>query len=230
MHSTALQFWPRMRRVERAAWSAITRCLRARKLESVPLPIPVEEWIEGPLGIRFGIADLSHLGSQTLGRARPQDREIEISELLVNDEPRFRFTAAHELGHVVLHSKVTEEFREEDDRDFYDKAIEREADRFAAAFLIPIPSLCAELAAAASGAGLDVHDLLRGVRRGEAPHRLAFRTRVLPTLASRFGVSLTAAAYRFSDIELATGDVAVPFEAVLSMLSNIPAQEALRRQ
>ena len=120
--------------------------------------------------------------------------------------------------------------REEDDRDFYDKAIEREADRFAAAFLIPIPSLCAELAAAASGAGLDVHDLLRGVRRGEAPHRLAFRTRVLSTLARRFGVSLTAAAYRFSDIELATGDVAVPFEAVLSMLSNIPAQEALRRQ
>jgi hypothetical protein len=230
MSGTALQFWPRMRRVERAAWSAIMRCVRARKLESVPLPVPVEQWIEGPLGIRFGIADLSHLGPQAIGRSRPKDREIEVSVTIVKDEPRFRFTAAHELGHVVLHAKVTEEFREDEHRDFYDKAIEREADRFAAAFLMPIPSLGVELAAASSEAGLDVHDLLRGVRGGDAPHRLAFRGKVLPALARKFGVSLTAAAHRFSDIELATGEVAIPFEAVVSVLSNDQAREVVNRR
>jgi len=219
-----------MRRVERAAWTAITRCVRARKLESMPLPIPIEEWIEGPLGIRFSIADLSHLGPHTLGRARPQDREIEVSDTLVNDEARFRFTAAHELGHVVLHAKVSAEFREEADRDFYEKAIEREADRFAAAFLMPIPSLCVELAAAASTAGVEVHDLLRGVRVGDTPHREAFRKQILPSLARRFGVSITATAHRFSDIELATGEVAVPYEAVLNVLAGAPARDVRNKK
>lgn len=229
MSNTTLQFWPRMRRVERAAWSAITRCLRARKLESVPLPIPVEQWIEGPLGIRFSIADLSHLGPGTLGRALPGEREIEVSHSLVNNEARFRFTAAHELGHVVLHAKIAAEFREEPDRDFFEKSIEREADRFAAAFLMPIPSLSVELVSAATAARVEIHDLLRGVRRGEARDKDLFRKQILPTLAKRFGVSISAAAHRFSDIELATGDVAVPFEAVIAVLAGDQSREVLNR-
>ena len=230
MNATALQFWPRMRRVERAAWSAVARCVRARKLDHVPLPIPVEEWIEGPLGVRFGIADLSHLGPLTLGRARPQEREIEVSHTLVNDEPRFRFTAAHELGHVILHAKVAAEFREEDDRDFFEKGIEREADRFAAAFLMPIPSLSVELVIAANATGADVHDLLSGVARGQPRDRDIFKKKVLPVLARRFGVSITAAAHRFSDIELATGEAALPYEAVIALLASKQGREVLKRQ
>lgn len=230
MGATALQLWPRMRRVERAAWTAITRCLRSRKLDRVPLPIPVEEWIEGPLGVRLSIADLSHLGPGVLGRARPTSREIEISDSLTSQEARFRFTACHELGHVVLHAKVSDEFREEADRDFFDKAIEREADRFAAAFLMPIPSLAEELTAAATGARLDVLDVLGGLRRGDAPTQEVFRTQILPALTRSFGVSASAAAHRLSDLELATGEIAVPFEAIVRVLAGPQAREALFRQ
>lgn len=220
MSSATVQFWPRMRRVERAAWSTIVRCVRARKLTSIPLPIPVEAWIEGPLGVSFAVADLSHLGPNVLGRALPRDREIEISSGIADDEPRFRFTAAHELGHVVLHAKVSDEFREEADRDFYERSIEREADRFAAAFLMPLPAFASILQEASSSASLEPHTLLAGLRRGDGVHRAAFRDRILPVLCSRFGVSRSAAAYRFADIELATGDVAIPSEQIASLLSS----------
>lgn len=69
MTSPTLQLWPTMRRVERTAWKAIVRCVKVRKLTAMPMPIPVEEWIEGPLGIRFDITDLSHLGENVLGAA-----------------------------------------------------------------------------------------------------------------------------------------------------------------
>src|SRR5687768_5844509 len=98
MTTPALQLWPVMRRVERVAWNAIARCVKVRKLKSLPLPIPVEEWLEGPLGVRFDIADVSHLGANVLGSSRPKEREIVVSDRLVNQNGRFRFTAAHELG------------------------------------------------------------------------------------------------------------------------------------
>lgn len=229
MSSTTVQFWPRMRRVERAAWSTIVRCVRARKLTSIPLPIPVEAWIEGPLGIRFGVADLSALGPNVLGRALPRDREIEVSHTIAGDEPRFRFTAAHELGHVVMHAKLSDEFREEADRDFYERSIEREADRFAAAFLMPLPAFAATLQEASASASIEPHALLAGLRRGDATLCSAFRDRILPVLCERFGVSRSAAAYRFADIELATGDVAIPSERIASLLTPRQHAEPPRR-
>lgn len=229
MSVTALQFWPRMRRVERAAWNAIVRCLKARKLDAIPLPIPVESWIEGPLDIRFGVADLSALGPNVLGRSLPTERQIEVSDTLVDQEARFRFTAAHELGHVLLHAGVAVEFREDPDADFYEKRIEREADRFAAAFLMPIPSLTAELLAASQDAGLDASAVLAGVAKGEASCISEFRRALLPRLAYRFGVSLTATAHRFSDVELATGELAVPPSRIASVLASSHPQESFRR-
>lgn len=219
MNAPAVQFWPRMRRVERAAWNAIIRCVRARKLTELPLPIPVEAWIEGPLGIRFAVADLSHLGPDVLGRAVPRDREIEVSHTITGDEPRFRFTAAHELGHVLLHAKLCDEFREHADRDYYERSIEREADRFAAAFLMPLPAFAAAFHACSTAAGFEPHALLAGVRRGDLAARSVFATQILRCIAERFAVSKTAAAYRFADIELATGEIAIPYEQIPSLLS-----------
>lgn len=230
MSTPALQFWPVMRRVERTAWNAVVRCMRAQKLKHVPLPIPVETWIEGPLGVRFAVADLSALGPDVLGRARAREREIEVSQTLADQEARFRYTAAHELGHVLLHGRITSEFREMAGRDFVERRVEREADRFAAAFLMPLPCISTELLASTDHAGLDPQELLRAVREGQSGAASAFRRTVLPDLARRFGVSVTAAAYRFSDIQLATGETAVPFEAVVSVLAGEHAGEVLDRR
>lgn len=226
MSDATLQLWPRMRRVERAAWNAIVRCVRAQKLAAVPLPVPVEQWIEGPLDIRFGVADLSHLGAATLGRSLPREREIQVSHALVDQDARFRFTAAHELGHVVLHAKIAPEFVEMDDRDWAEKKIEREADRFAAAFLMPIPSLAAELVAAAADVRCHVLDLLRALSRGDPAAEAAFRSTVLPRLARRFGVSRSAAALRFADVELPTGEAAIPFERAMGLVGSARTVEA----
>lgn len=219
-----------MRRVERFAWNAVLRCVRAKKLTTLPLPIPVEAWIEGPLGIHLLIADLTHLGPGVLGYAMTTDNEIAVSNTLVNQEGRFRFTAAHELGHVLLHKNIASEFRDTDDGDFMERRIEREADRFAAAFLMPLPALCTEFSMSATTLWSDPQSMLHAVARGDAPARDAFRSTVLPHITKKFGVSLSAAVRRFSDVQFPSGEPALPFDVGLSFLPNDHIKEALRRK
>jgi hypothetical protein len=215
-----------MRRVERTAWNAIVRCTRAQKLSTIPLPIPVEQWIEGPLGISFGIADL---GPGVLGIARPTEREILVSQALADQEARFRFTAAHELGHILLHPRITAEFRESADGDFVDRKIEREADRFAAAFLMPLPALTFEFSRITGQNSTEPNGLLSAARRADAAALQLFRTVVLPHMTRRFGVSLSAAARRFADVQLPTGEPALPWEVCAMLLPPEQVREALRR-
>lgn len=219
-----------MRRVEGAAWKCIVRCAKLQKLDSLPLPVPVEEWIEGPLGIRFDIADLSHLGQNVLGAASTSDRAIQVSDKLVSNNARFRFTAAHELGHITLHAKVASNFRDTDDDDFMDRRFEREADRFAAGFLMPVPSLCSEMDAVASTLFGDAQSLLFAVARGESPACGLFADRVLPHLTRRFGVSVSAAVRRFCDVQFLNGEPALPYEIGLRFLPTALAKEGLRRR
>jgi hypothetical protein len=127
---------------DRRAWGCLERCRRKLALDDLPLPIPVEDWIESPLGIRFGFGDLSHLGDKVLGAAFVHDREIVIDESVLHHDGRCRFTCAHELGHVVLHRTVQDKFYESAlDVTFSADRYERQADRFAAAFLMPLPQL-----------------------------------------------------------------------------------------
>ena len=65
---------------DRKAFSRIERCRRVLGLNDAPLPIPVEDWIEGPLCIRLGFADLSHLGPGVLGAAFAEGPEILVDE------------------------------------------------------------------------------------------------------------------------------------------------------
>lgn len=228
MSTAPFQLWPSMRRVENAAWNAILRCTKAKKLTEIPLPVPVEAWIEGPLGIHFGIADLSHLGADVLGVARAKEREIFVSETLVKHEARFRFTAAHELGHVLLHGRITGEFRETEDGVFLERKLEREADRFAASFLMPLPALCAEYCQAAATLWSDPTSLLLALTRHDGPAQAFFRSNVLPHLTKRFGVSVTAAVHRFSDVQLPTGEPAIPFEVGVQIVARELAQGSHR--
>ncbi len=230
MNDSSLQLWPVMRRIERAAWMTIRTCMQAKRLAALPLPIPVEQWIEAPLGIRFSIEDLSKLGPNVLGAARVNSREILVSDTITDQEGRFRFTAAHELGHIVLHSKLTGVFRDsDDDSDYVERRIEREADRFAASFLMPIPALCATLSSEAAK-GQDAESLLEGVRQGDSAAQEVFRTQVLPRLARRFQVSTSALVHRFADVQLPSGEEAIPYEIGLRLLPTEHLKEALRRR
>jgi Zn-dependent peptidase ImmA (M78 family) len=219
MSAVAIDFQPMMRRVEWTAWNTIRRCMSAKELSSLPLPIPVEQWIEGPLGLSFSIADLSSLGKDVLGMARTQTGEIIVSETLVTKEARFRFTAAHELGHLLLHAKIAADFRDFSSGDFLERKIEREADRFAAAFLVPIPALNQEYPRYAADAGHEAEALLWSVATGDEVAVSAFRSQVVPRIARRFGVSHSSATRRFGDVLLPSGRRALPFEAINKVLS-----------
>ena len=100
------------RQIDRRAWNTLERCRKKLGLDRLPLPIPVEDWIEGPLGIQFGFSNLAHLGEDVLGAAYVTEREIVIDERVLEHQGRFRFTCAHELGHLTLHKNVRSTWEE----------------------------------------------------------------------------------------------------------------------
>lgn len=195
--------WGR-RVIERSAWDSLERCRRTLKLDRVPLPIPIEDWLERVFDIRFGFADLSHLGKDVLGAVFTEEREILIDEKLLENEGRLRFTCAHELGHLILHQRVRKEFHELRlfSVFFSPDRYEREADRFAAALLMPVPLLERELVAIADRHGLKRGETVIQLMDSTLESEWLWRRIVLPDITRRFGVSLAAALYRFSDIQL----------------------------
>lgn len=219
MTSNALQLWPTMRRVERAACNCVVRCVRTLGLKEAPVPIPVEDWVEGPLGVKFGIADLSHLGPDVLGAVFVAQREILVSDSITNQEGRFRFTVAHELGHLILHSKLAPTFHETTDQsDYINRRIERDADRFAAAFLMPVPLLCREFNLICNSVNIEPLKLLQSLACAEEWALRAFRAAILPKVARRFVVSTTVALRRFADVQLPDGAQALPAELLTLLL------------
>ncbi len=207
-------------RIEDKAWELVKRCRLKLGLAEIPLPIPVENWIEHPLGYAFAIVDLSHLGKHVLGAAHVAEREIVVSNA-IRHEGRFRFTCAHELGHMTLHQRAAKQHT----ASFVDHAshppmtakrankIEWEADRFAAAFLLPAPLLCRELVRACDGTLASAFNRPdSGPRRMIAEAMLdtqrareVWRSVLMPALSARFGVSQSALVHRFEDITLADG-------------------------
>jgi Zn-dependent peptidase ImmA (M78 family) len=201
---TARIFEPRRgrRQVEQRAWSCLERCRRKLRLDQIPLPVPVEEWIEGPLGIRFGYADLSHLGDGVLGATYVEEREILIDEQVLDHDGRCRFTYAHELGHLVLHAKVQSEFHETREMGpGSSNRYERQADRFAAAFLMPLPLLEREILRVFDEHCMDKLRCTIELMKTTPESEWLWRRRLLPVITRRFEVSLSAAAIRCSDIQ-----------------------------
>ena len=187
---------------DRRAWTSLERCRRKLGLQRLPLPIPVEEWIESPLGIRFGFADLSYLGDNVLGAAFIQEREILIDERVLEHDGRFRFTCAHELGHMTLHRSIDKPFLERGlDVTFSMDRYERQADRFAAAFLMPLPSLERTIIEALDERKLKRADCVYELMHATAESEWLWRYRVLPKLTKRYGISLSAAIYRCADLQ-----------------------------
>lgn len=202
--ATRLQFSVRSAdsRVELAANTLLRSCLHRLGMAEAPLPIPVEEWIESPLGYTLGFASVKELGPNVLGRARPTEGEITISESLLEQPGRLRFTCAHELGHLVLHKHVASELTDADAPHRFDAhEIEREADRFAAALLVPVSTIGVELEKIRAAAGLNSAAMLQIQGNDVSTVRL-WRTVFLPALAERYGVSIAAMVYRCRELRL----------------------------
>lgn len=187
--------------IERRAIGCLERCRKTLGLREIPLPVPVEQWIEHPLGIHFGITDLSHLGECVLGAARPTEREILISESALGHEGRYRFTCAHELGHVLLHAKVERNFQDtQAEPPVSDGRLERQADRFAAALLMPAPLLVREIVRVCDEHHLKHRECIVELMIDSPESRWLWKKLFLPALTRRFAVSLSALLYRFRSL------------------------------
>ncbi|MBX3353011.1 MAG: ImmA/IrrE family metallo-endopeptidase [Phycisphaeraceae bacterium] len=192
-------------RVELAAQSVIRTCVERLGLSEVPLPIPIDDWIERPLGYRFSVAGEEEMGAGVLGIARRSEHEILVSETLLGNEGRYRFTCAHELGHMTLHASRGFERDQYRDEVMPHPAgapeVEREADRFAAAMLMPIDLLPAAFARIALEKRLHAScfDLLRG---DDVRAVWLWRRCFIPALAERFAVSTQAMVYRCREVRL----------------------------
>ena len=189
--------------IESRAWACLERCRRKMGLSEIPVPVPVEDWIEGPLGIRLSYADLSRCGAELEGGASITDNEILIDEGAAAHEGRLRFTCAHELGHLVLHRGAKSMFHHLAENGPYanPEMFERQADRFAAAFLMPVPLIERELVRV-----LDERALKRGkavvlLMKATIESEWLWRRVVLPHLTRQFGVSFAAAVNRLSDLQ-----------------------------
>lgn len=189
--------------IDERAWRCLERCRRKLNLDEIPLPVPVEEWIEGPLNIRFGFTDLSYLGPDILGAAFVTDREILIDPRVVQHDGRCRFTCAHELGHLILHRGAQSVFQDAATVDPFASPdrYERHADRFAAAFLMPVPLVERELIRILDARGLKRGKAVTQMMQATLESEWLWRKMILPEFTRCFAVSLSAAVHRFNDLQ-----------------------------
>ena len=123
------------------------------KFGTISPPVPVDEILECHLGYGFSIEDLTEHGPDTLGATWVKEQRVAVDESLdptthPDKEGRYRFTVAHELGHVDLHAH---QFRDDQGRLFDESGrptiicrsrgkkppIEWQADTYASYLLMP---------------------------------------------------------------------------------------------
>ena len=121
----------------------------------VSAPVPVEVIAEGMLGYDLDISsDWDMHGLEWLGGIVFDENVIRISSQVEAHEGRYNFTIAHEIGHHVLHKQhymdshgATTMCREMGEKPL----VEQQADRFAAALLMPEQNVRAAFAQTVDG-------------------------------------------------------------------------------
>ena len=108
------------------------------------LPVPVEVILEHFLGYELEVSNEGMFSDpDCLGGIVFEDRTVTINASIEDDLGRYSFTLAHEIGHHVLHRQYYFEHLADGEtkiicREMNTKPIiERQADRFAAALLMP---------------------------------------------------------------------------------------------
>ncbi len=218
-------------RAERSAWKCVEACRRKLGLDEIPLPVPVDQWIETVFDIHFGIADLSHLGPEVLGAAYIKEHEIAIAEAAMKHEGRYRFTCAHELAHFVLHSHIACVFKDgELPRLELADRLDREADKFAAAFLSPLLLFEKEIVRFCRQEALDAEFCLAELMTPSAESLWLWQGFFVPFLMQRFGISKAALVYRCRDLRLDSEDGRsfMPARIRNAVLGTAPFGEEIR--
>ena len=97
------------------------------------------------------ICEFDNTLTEQLGYCDFQNKKISITKSLEYDSPRWRFTFAHEIGHLILHRYLFEHhniFSIDDDEKTIDvtegltRILEIQANLFASKLLVPDESLC----------------------------------------------------------------------------------------
>ena len=152
-------------------------------LESLTIPVDIDLVLRRGLGLRWQYAELPrYAGCGTL-LMTGQEGLILVDYRLSGpgQTARRRFTIAHEAGHAVLHrDRLLRAIRPSNPAEAF--ALEREADAFAAALLMPASAFAAQVR------------LLSRYGNGRGSLSLADQ------LAKRFAVSHTAARRRLAEL------------------------------
>ena len=118
-----------------------------RSVTSIDAPIPVEriaEYLDYEIDI---IEDGPFFKSDILGGIVFDDRVVQVVSTVADHEGRYSFTIAHEIGHHILHREIYFARKENEEhpamcREKGEKPkVEQQADRFAAALLMPVDLL-----------------------------------------------------------------------------------------
>ena len=220
--------------VEEQARLCLDKCTQKLGLKQLPLPVPVEQFIEGPLGIDFGIEDLSRFSdgsSDVLGACFIEQRQILVSETLLDNDGRYRFTCAHELGHMILHAdRQAPMFRDTQVATWPEQQnIEREADRFAAALLMPVHELIRTLIQTLQSKRLELKHAITELMLDTAQSLYLWKKIILPAITRRFDVSLQAAIYRFSDLQMTDAKPFLLDEIKPALFKKLPQQSPVHQ-
>jgi len=124
---------------------AVDRLLDAYtvSVQPVTFPIPIESIAEHLLGYDLEVTDEGLFASgDVLGGISFETNTIFVNASIEDHDGRYAFTVAHEIGHHVLHRDLyIEHVLDHSDilcREISEKPlIEKQADRFAAALLVP---------------------------------------------------------------------------------------------
>lgn len=153
--------------------------------------VDVDDLIENFLKIRLEIHDLSPLdeeaGASVYGFADTHARRIAICSRTLAYEPLYRSTAAHEVGHICLHSERRRSVHAYAPEAGGRPVEEREADTFMVALMLPWPIVELSVLATALAWNIDLDEAFAGIN--SAHGRQQWHERFLPDLSSRCGVS-----------------------------------------
>ena len=161
----------------------------------------------------------SSLPNKTLGEIDFEDKNVLISDMLEERSPRWRFTIAHELGHLILHSKQIETSNIKAIEDYFDdemvdninisnKTIARmefQANLFAS--LLLMPPYYFELIYR----GIFARDGIRNYPKltmDDQPCNIIGNKKLIAEMAAMFNVSKVAIKRRLLDLDYLVGKYA----------------------
>lgn len=188
--------WPIKNEIERKAEEILGFCQRMTGTFYLPTKVPIEQYLEGPLGIRLEVTDLSYLGRRVIGVADPEGKTICISTTIEDHEGCYRFTLAHELGHIILGDRIVTATLS----DIHKREVR--ANEFASYFLMPWSGMERTLKIICCQNQMNQKATISRLPVDSGESRWLWKYKILPYFTKKMGVSLSAAVYRFNGLKL----------------------------